>query len=92
MRNSFARANIITSTSNTRFAVHLQHPQYVYPQRIQLWLLIFTITFMLSVTRMLSVKRGGVIILTAKNRELPPLIRLRLIFQKGTHKTRNSFP
>ena len=42
-------------------------------------LLILTITFMLSVTRMLSVKRGGVIILTAKNRELPPLLlRLRL--------------
>ncbi|AXH73301.1 MAG: hypothetical protein [Cressdnaviricota sp.] len=66
--------NQMGSTISAYFHFHLQHPQYVYPHRIQLWLLIFTITFMLSITRMLSVKRGGVIILTHKMRQLPPLL------------------
>ena len=61
---------------------HKKHPQSFGQQCRQILrlirLLIFTFTFMLSVTRMLSVKRGGVIILTRKSVSCPPFYSLCL--------------
>jgi len=75
----------ITITPVGFLVTHKKHPQSFGQQCRQILrlirLLIFTYTFMLLVTRMLSVKRGGVIILTLKKRQLPPLSFVRFAHQ-----------